>query len=410
MYTGNSLNEKEKNQYESTNPDDIPYVSSKDINVERFTVNYNNGLRIPRENNPLKVSTNGSFLMVIEGGSSGKKIVYLNEDVCFVNKLCSFNSGENTKYQYYFVQSKNYQDRFKSSLSGLIGGVSVNVLRNFYFPLPPLSEQKQISGYLDRKTQQIDDLIEKMERKIKLLTEQKTSLINQYVTKGLNANVEMKDSGIEWIGDIPKHWNLSKAKWVTEKIGSGVTPKGGGEVYSEEGIPFLRSQNIHFDGLHLKEVVYISEEIDNSMSGSRIRQNDVLYNITGGSIGRCCLVETDDRMNVNQHVCIVRPSQQIDPYYLLSILSSEFGQRQLRSNLTGSGREGLNFKNLGNFVIPMMEVSEQVLIGLKISELTITSYNLEDKLIQKIQKLKEYRESLISSAVTGKVRVTEDMI
>ena len=163
MYTGNSLNDKEKSQYESTNPDDIPYVSSKDINVERFTVNYNNGLRIPRKNNPLKVSTNGSFLMVIEGGSSGKKIVYLNEDVCFVNKLCSFNSGENTKYQYYFVQSKNYQDRFKSSLSGLIGGVSVNVLRNFYFPLPPPSEQKQISGYLDRKTQQIDNLIEKTE-------------------------------------------------------------------------------------------------------------------------------------------------------------------------------------------------------------------------------------------------------
>ena len=99
-----------------------PYVSSKDIDVEFQTVKYNNGLRIPRINNPLKISPKGSFLMVIEGGSSGRKKVYLEQDVCFVNKLCSFNSRENTKFQYYFIQSSNYQDKFKLSMSGLIGG------------------------------------------------------------------------------------------------------------------------------------------------------------------------------------------------------------------------------------------------------------------------------------------------
>ena len=131
IYTGNSLNESQKTEYKSENYDDIPYVSSKDINVEFQTVNYNNGLRIPRDNNPLKVSPEGSFLMVIEGGSSGKKMVYLEQDVCFVNKLCSFNSIENTKFQFYFVQSLNYQNKFKLSMSGLIGGVSLTNLRDF---------------------------------------------------------------------------------------------------------------------------------------------------------------------------------------------------------------------------------------------------------------------------------------
>ena len=277
-------------------------------------------------------------------------------------------------------------------------------------PVPPIEEQKLISRYLDKKTNQIDSLVENIQKKIELLKEQRTSLINHYVTKGLDPNVEMKDSGVEWIGEIPKHWVMSKIKWVTEKIGSGVTPKGGSDVYSEEGIPFLRSQNIHFNGLHLSDVVYISKEIDDSMSGSRVQLNDILYNITGGSIGRCCLVTNSEPMNVNQHVCIVRPSKKIVPSYLLSILASELGQRQLRSNLTGSGREGLNFENLGNFLIPMMSNHEQEEIGLQITNLTQKSHILEEKLFKKIQKLIEYRQSLISSVVTGKIRVTEDMI
>jgi type I restriction enzyme S subunit len=288
--------------------------------------------------------------------------------------------------------------------------IPMDKLGDQFIPVPPAEEQNLIARYLNKKTKQIDRLVEKIQKKIELLKEQRTSLINQCVTKGLNPNVEMKDSGVEWIGDIPSHWSVSKIKWVSEKIGSGVTPRGGADVYSETGVPFLRSQNVHFDGLHLDDVVFISEEIDESMSGSRVQKNDVLYNITGGSIGRCCLVETDKKMNVNQHVCIVRPSTKVFPKYLLTVLSSDFGQRQLRMNLTGSGREGLNFENLGNFLIPVMGETEQVEIGSKISRTNAVFFELENKLRSQIDILKEYRQSLISSVVTGKFRVTEDMI
>jgi len=158
-------------------------------------------------------------------------------------------------------------------------------------------------------------LIEKTERKIELLKEQQTAIINHYVTKGLDPTVKMKDSGIEWIGEIPEHWKISKLKFKLKKIGSGVTPKGGSEVYADEGVMFLRSQNIHFEGLYLDDVVRITPQTHSEMSGSRVQLNDVLLNITGGSIGRCCVVNIDEEFNVNQHVCILRPTPSIDSLF-----------------------------------------------------------------------------------------------
>ncbi len=182
LYTGNSLNDKQKIQYESDNIKDIPYVSSKDIDVNSKTVNYDNGLRIPIDDNSFKVSPKGSFLMVIEGGSSGKKMVFLEQDVCFVNKLCSFNSEENTRFLYYFVQSNNYQNKFKLSMSGLIGGVSISTLKNIELSIPSTTEQNQIVSFLDEQTQNIDLIIKKETQRIELLKEYRQSLISEVVT------------------------------------------------------------------------------------------------------------------------------------------------------------------------------------------------------------------------------------
>ena len=159
---------------------------------------------------------------------------------------------------YEYLLRKFDVEHMKSLGQGVRQTISYTHLKDEKLVIPPFEEQNRISRYLDKKTSQIDLLINKIEKKVELLKEQRISLINKYVTKGLDPKVEMKDSGVEWIGEIPKHWTLSRVKWATTKIGSGVTPKGGAEVYSDEGVPFLRSQNIHFDGLHLDEVVFIS--------------------------------------------------------------------------------------------------------------------------------------------------------
>ncbi|MFM6135614.1 MAG: restriction endonuclease subunit S, partial [Sphaerospermopsis kisseleviana] len=143
-------------------------------------------------------------------------------------------------------------------------------LKSVFIPTPPLEEQKKIARFLDYKTKQIDDLIAKKETLIEKLDEKRTSLISHAVTKGLDVNVPMKDSGIEWLGDIPKHWEVKRLKFLVTKIGSGKTPKGGSEVYINSGIMLIRSQNVYDDGLRLDDVVYIDDDIDNIQANSRV--------------------------------------------------------------------------------------------------------------------------------------------
>jgi type I restriction enzyme, S subunit len=191
LYSGNSLNENQKIKFQSENSEDIPYISSKDIDSVLQNINYDNGLRIPRKNNNFKKAPIGSFLMVIEGGSAGKKIAYLEQEVCFVNKLCAFDSSENTKFQYYFVQSRIFQNKFKSLISGLIGGVSISNLKNIELILPSLQEQNDIVNVLDEKTKKIDLLIKMENNRISLLTEHRKSLVSTVVKGEYKINEDM---------------------------------------------------------------------------------------------------------------------------------------------------------------------------------------------------------------------------
>ena len=202
------------------------------------------------------------------------------------------------------------------------------------------------------------------------------------------------------------HWEVKKLKYVVSKIGSGVTPRGGASVYQLSGIPFLRSQNIHFDRIILDNVAYISESINNKMEGSKVFQNDVLLNITGASIGRCYFVTNEfEEANVNQHVCIIRPKKLIFTKFLYYILRSNIGQEQIRQEQTGSGREGLNFEVLKQFYLPFLRKEEQTQIVNHIETETAkitTKVNNTKKLIA---LLKEYKTALISEVVTGKIKV-----
>jgi type I restriction enzyme S subunit len=234
-------------------------------------------------------------------------------------------------------------------------------ISNTEIPLPPREEQHAIAAYLDRETERIDALIEKKEQLIDLLEEKRQSLISHVVTRGLDDDVEMKNSGVEWLGKIPVGWNTVKLKWNTSKIGSGVTPDGGGEAYVDEGITFLRSQNVHFDGLRLDDVVFIDEETDEEMEATRVQPWDVLLNITGASIGRCALVPKNfPQANVNQHVCIIRAQQdEIHPLYLNHVIASSVGQEQISAETDGASRDAVTFAEVGNFVVPKPPTEEQ---------------------------------------------------
>jgi type I restriction enzyme S subunit len=352
------------------------------------------------------------FLMSSESHEDLGKCSILLEDVeeLYLNSFCKGFRIKDSKVYPLFLNYQLLGSLHKEMISVEGNGFTrINLRQDRLLDIPvfipPLSEQQQIVSFLDTKTSLIDSLIEKTQRKIELLKEKRTSLINELVTKGLNPNVEMKDSGVEWIGEIPSHWRTSKLGFYTTKIGSGSTPRGGSEVYVDSGVPFIRSQNVHFDGLKLDNISHIEPETHQSMKGSTVIKDDVLLNITGGSIGRCCLVNIEGEMNTNQHVSIIRTTKNLLNIFLIYILNSDVGQSQVVYNISGGNREGLTIEGIRDFRITLPPLNEQQQIVEYLDEQT----QLIDKTIsieeKRIELLKEYRQSLISEVVTGKRKV-----
>ena len=199
------------------------------------------------------------------------------------------------------------------------------------------------------------------------------------------------------VGWIPQSWSCLHLKDCANKIGSGITPKGGDAVYVKTGIPFIRSQNVldgKFTSVGLRHITDIQHL---AMKGSALQPNDVLFNITGASIGRSCVLPSKIKeANLNQHVCIIRLKNECQPPLYSGILNSHIAKRQLHENQAGGGREGLNFKNLGNFNVPKAPLSEQITIAGVLETWDRGIRQLEAKLATKRRIKKGLMQALLS--------------
>ena len=335
------------------------------------------------------------------------KVAFTGID-CYTNEAI-FSIDPDGKSNLDFFYYSLPEQIIKNANENIYGAKLLNqeLIKNAKLVIPPTKEQTAIASFLEQKTTEIDQLIADKKRLIELYEEEKTAIINQAVTKGIDPDVKMKDSGIDWLGEIPEHWEVKKIKYVVSKVGSGITPSGGATVYQSSGIPLLRSQNIHFDGIKLDDVAYISEEIHDGMSNSKVCEGDVLLNITGASIGRTYFVEIGlGEANVNQHVCILRPNKNILSKFLYLVLRANVGQEQMRKEQTGSGREGLNFEMIKNFNLLLFDLSEQQSIVHHIESECFFINSKIEKTKKLIDLLSEYRTALISEVVTGKIKVT----
>lgn len=284
-------------------------------------------------------------------------------------------------------------------------GLAVGTLLNLKtcYPCSTL-EQTQISNYLNAKYSEIDTMLSKTRSSIEEYKKLKQAVITQAVTKGVRGEREMKDSSIEWIGKIPREWNITKIKSGVTKIGSGKTPSGGAETYTDSGVIFLRSQNVYDCTLNLESPTYISPEVDAAMKSTRVLPDDVLLNITGGSIGRCSIVpKTLGLANVNQHVCIIRTNPLIFlPKYVQYFWVSALGHLAIDLYQTGGNREGMSADAIRNTPIPYAPSKEQKEIAdyldAKCAEIDVLIAKKE----QLVKELESYKKSLIFEYVTGK--------
>ena len=184
-------------------------------------------------------------------------------------------------------------------------------------------------------------------------------------------------------------WEQRKLNEVTVKIGSGKTPSGGKSAYVDTGIPLIRSQNVNDDKVDFNDIVYIDELTDESMANSRVFTNDVLLNITGASIGRSAVYKGLDQANVNQHICIVRPTDGYCPDFVQLNLASDSGQKQIESSQAGGGREGLNFQQIGKMHFSFPTLDEQKQIGGYFNALD-NLITLHQRKCEQAKKLKKY--------------------
>ena len=344
-------------------------------------------------------------VLLSKDGTVGRTAIVDNNDYVVLSSLgilCP-SSHVLSKYLKYLLDSESLQAQMRLAMAGsALRRITITKINNLVGLLPSLPEQQRITNYLDEKCGEIDSLIGLQEQMIEKLKAYKQSVITEAVTKGLDPNAKLVPSGIDWIGEIPEGVKLVKLSMLTSKIGSGSTPRGGSSIYVKDGIKFLRSQNVYCEGFDLSDVAYITEKIDEEMSGTRVRVGDVLLNITGGSIGRCYYVdESLGRANVNQHVSIVRPAK-IETKYLKYYLQSDCGQLQIALLQTGGNREGLSAAALSQFTIIYPSKNEQQAIASYLDEKCADIDHLIALKQKKIDSLKEYKKSVIYEAVTGK--------
>ena len=312
-----------------------------------------------------------------------------------------------SKYIFWTLRAPASVAQWVSSIGGAtFSALNLGPLARTTILIPPLPEQTAIAEFLDRETGKIDGLVAEQRRLMELLKEKRQAVISHAVTKGLNPHAPMKPSGIEWLGEVPEHWEVTRLGFLCFKIGSGKTPSGGGEAYLSEGITFIRSQNVYDDGLRLDDVVYVSEETDAEQSWSRVLPGDILLNITGASLGRTCLVPSVfDRANVNQHVCILRLTSAASRTFIAMVLKSSGMKSQFDSAQNGAAREGLNFAQISKLALALPPQSEQDAIVRHLETELAKFDTLTAEAQRAIDILQERRTALISAAVTGQIDV-----
>ena len=354
----------------------------------------------------LKVYPAPFVIIAMYGASVGNASISLI-DGC-VNQACCVLSSPSCNLHYAFYVIKSAQSYLvRKAVGGGQPNISQETIKQLWLPIPPLSTQDIIVRNLDATCSKIDDLLSSVHASIEEYKKLKQAVITQAVTKGVRGEREMKDSGVEWIGKIPAEWSITKIKSGVTKIGSGKTPSGGAETYTDSGVIFLRSQNVYDCTLNLESPTYISPEVDATMKSTRVLPDDVLLNITGGSIGRCSIVpKTLGLANVNQHVCIIRTNPLIFlPKYMQYFWVSTLGHLAIDLYQTGGNREGMSADAIRNTPIPYAPLNEQKEIADYLDAKCAEIDGLIAKKEQLVKELESYKKSLIYEIVTGKREV-----
>lgn len=351
-------------------------------------------------------------LLISEGGDVGRSAIWNDElPECYIQNAINRarpRRNQSSSFLYYWMMMLKESSYIEVLCNkATIAHYTVDKLESSPLFLPPDSEAETIAAFLDHETAKIDALIEKQQRLIELLKEKRQAVISHAVTKGLNPNARMKDSGVEWLSEVPAHWEVSQLRYVVRE-GTSITygiVQAGPEV--EEGVPYIRTSDMSGDALPLTGYPKTSPEIDASYARSRVSAGDLVISIRA-SVGKCLPVPPElDGANLTQGTAKIAPSSKALAVFMLPFIGSSPVQLYLDSKAKGATFKEITLETLRKAPFLVPPVDEQNEIGRWVDSADLRFKALIEAAEQAQLLLKERRIALISAAVTGKIDVRD---
>lgn len=394
LYTGNSINEREKELKYTGLSEGYNYIATKDIGFD-YEIEYENGIKIPYEATRFKKARKGASLLCIEGGSAGRKIGFLQEEVCFVNKLCCFDfHGLVDKLYFYYLQSNEFFNLFNANKVGLIGGVSVNNLKQIAVPLAPLEEQKRIVEIIDKQFAKLDEARDLIQKSLDSFADRKSVILHKAFT-----------------GKLTKQWRSDNQKKKNNcvKLGTVVMLMNGDRGinypskndYVDVGIPFINAGALKNGKVDIEECNFITEDKFDALRAGKVMRNDVLYCLRG-SLGKTAFLDNIEKGAISSSLCILRSGNQINPKFLFYLMNSDIIINQQIMADNGSAQPNLSAKSVNNYKIdlPCLEEQEEIV---RILDSIFEKEDKSKELIDMLDKIDEMKKSILARAFRGEL-------
>ncbi|KAA0924892.1 restriction endonuclease subunit S [Psychrobacter sp. ANT_H56B] len=318
------------------------------------------------------------------------------------------DEAQSSKYLHYFMYLRGFRDQisnFAEGASSSMQSISKEDFLSINILLPTRDEQEGVANFLDHETAQIDTLIEKQQTLIQLLKDKRQAVISHAVTKGLNPDAPMKDSGVEWLGDVPEHWEVLAISKLTQKITNGyVGPTR--DILVKQGVPYVQATHIKRGNVNFDDAYFVTDNWSKKHSKSILKKGDVLVVQTGAGTGDIGLVtEREEGYNCHALIILQPTTDLILGSYLSLILQSSYGYSTLYSIRTGGMHPHLNCGEVRYVKVPTPTIDEQQKIVEYIENMKSKFDELTRSAEKAIQLMQERRTALISAAVTGKIDV-----
>jgi type I restriction enzyme S subunit len=350
-------------------------------------------------------------LFVTVGATFGKTCLVPNSPDFFIaQNLVGFRCKDNVapKFFMFLLLSGVFKEAISATnKSNTIDNVKVSDLVRTKLVIPTFEEQQKIAQFLDHETAKIDTLIEKQQRLIELLKEKRQAVISHAVTKGLNPNAPMKDSGVEWLGNVPEGWEVRTVAKSSNKITNGYVGQTK-DILVDEGVPYIQATHIKRGKVNFDGAYFVRQNWSDAHSKSILSKDDVLIVQTGAGTGDIGLV-TEKEEGFNCHaLIIVEPVKTIiSGDFLSMVFQSQYGYSKLYSIRTGGMHPHLNCGEVQFVKLPIPPRDEQNEI-INYIERNVTTFDLLiNKQLDAIELMQERRTALISAAVTGKIDVRD---